>query len=57
VEHALQLGAEHTDIGQDGDEGWIVMADPGGNLFCILQSEPDYQASLMNAPVTRTAID
>jgi catechol-2,3-dioxygenase len=57
VERALKLGATHADIGQDGDEGWVVMADPGGNLFCILQSQADYQASLANDPGTPTPID
>ncbi|MFL5767089.1 MAG: VOC family protein [Actinomycetota bacterium] len=29
------LGAERVDIGQ-GDVGWVVMADPEGNEFCVL---------------------
>lgn len=57
VERALKLGATHADIGQAGDEGWVVMADPGGNLFCVLQSRADYQASLANDPGTPTPID
>lgn len=57
VERALVLGATLADIGQAGDEGWVVMADPGGNLFCILQSEADYQASLADDPGTPTPID
>ena len=31
----LALGATHADIGQ-GDETWVVLADPEGNEFCIL---------------------
>ncbi|WP_457962510.1 VOC family protein [Arthrobacter sp. D1-29] len=57
VGQALKLGAVHADIGQTGDEGWVVMADPGGNLFCILQSRADYQAFLFNDPGTPTPID
>lgn len=57
VDQALKLGATHADIGQTGDEGWAVMADPGGNLFCILQSRTDYQASLAHNPGTSTPID
>ncbi|WP_461164481.1 VOC family protein [Arthrobacter sp. R4-81] len=57
VERALVLGATLADIGQGGDEGWVVMADPGGNLFCILQSEVDYQASLADDHGTPTPID
>lgn len=29
------LGATRADIGQ-GDETWVVMADPEGNEFCVL---------------------
>ena len=38
VERALGLGATRVDIGQAGDESWIVLADPEGNEFCILGS-------------------
>jgi hypothetical protein len=57
VDQAPKLGATRADIGQAGDEGWVVMADPGGNLFCILQAQADYQASLANDPGTATSID
>ena len=35
VERLISLGATRTDIGQ-GDVGWVVMADPDGNEFCVL---------------------
>jgi predicted enzyme related to lactoylglutathione lyase len=35
VERLLSLGATHVDIGQ-GDVSWVVLADPGGNEFCVL---------------------
>jgi hypothetical protein len=35
VERVVGLGARHVDIGQ-GDETWVVLADPEGNEFCIL---------------------
>ena len=57
VDRALELGATHADIGKAGDEGWVVMADPGGNLFCVLQSREDHQASLATDPGTPTPID
>lgn len=38
VERALALGATQVDIGQTGEESWVVMADPEGNEFCILKS-------------------
>ena len=36
VERVIALGARHVDIGQTGDESWVVLADPEGNEFCIL---------------------
>jgi catechol 2,3-dioxygenase-like lactoylglutathione lyase family enzyme len=32
----LELGANHADVGQTGDESWHVLADPEGNEFCLL---------------------
>lgn len=54
---ALELGATEPDIGQTGKEGWVVMADPGGNLFCVLQSEGNYEARRGQDPGTPTPID
>ncbi|HKR72189.1 MAG TPA: VOC family protein [Streptosporangiaceae bacterium] len=36
VSRLLGLGARHADVGQTGDESWIVLADPEGNEFCVL---------------------
>lgn len=38
VERMLALGATHVDIGQ-GEQSWVVLADPEGNEFCILAAE------------------
>jgi predicted enzyme related to lactoylglutathione lyase len=35
VERAKALGAREVNIGQD-DVSWVVLADPEGNEFCIL---------------------
>ena len=35
VARVLALGATHVDIGQ-GEQSWVVLADPEGNEFCIL---------------------
>ncbi|WP_328513682.1 VOC family protein [Streptomyces mirabilis] len=32
-------GAQRVDIGQ-GDQSWVVMADPEGNEFCVLRQRP-----------------
>jgi hypothetical protein len=37
VERLLSLGATRADIGQ-GDQSWVVLADPEGNEFCVLGS-------------------
>jgi predicted enzyme related to lactoylglutathione lyase len=37
VARLLSLGACLVDIGQAGDESWVVMADPEGNEFCVLR--------------------
>ena len=37
VELLTGLGASHVDVGQQGDEGHVVLADPEGNEFCILE--------------------
>ena len=34
----VPLGATRPDIGQTGEETWVVLADPEGNEFCILRS-------------------
>jgi hypothetical protein len=36
VERLLALGATRADVGQKGDEGFTVLADPEGNEFCLL---------------------
>ncbi len=41
VERLLGLGAVRADIGQ-GDVPWVVLADPEGNEFCVLDPRPVY---------------
>ena len=36
VARLIALGARHADVGQRGDEGFVVLADPEGNEFCLL---------------------
>ncbi len=40
VERLESLGATRPSIGQSGVESWVVLADPEGNEFCVLD-EPD----------------
>jgi catechol 2,3-dioxygenase-like lactoylglutathione lyase family enzyme len=37
VARALGLGARHIDIGQGPDEPHVVLADPEGNEFCVIE--------------------
>jgi catechol 2,3-dioxygenase-like lactoylglutathione lyase family enzyme len=37
VESALGLGGRHIDVGQRPEEGHVVLADPGGNEFCVIE--------------------
>ncbi|RIQ31239.1 VOC family protein [Jiangella rhizosphaerae] len=41
LERLLTLGARPADIGQTGEESWHVLADPEGNVFCLLRSRLD----------------
>jgi hypothetical protein len=45
VDRLLGLGAAHADIGQgvEGDVPWVVLADPEGNEFCVLDPRPVYR--------------
>jgi hypothetical protein len=38
VARAEALGARRIDVGQGDDSTWVVLADPGGNEFCILRA-------------------
>jgi predicted enzyme related to lactoylglutathione lyase len=37
VARLVELGARHIDIGQRPDEGHVVLADPEGNEFCVIE--------------------
>ena len=38
VDRVIGLGARRVDIGQ-GEQTWVVLADPEGNEFCILAAK------------------
>jgi hypothetical protein len=40
VDRLISLGARHVDVGQTGEEPFVVLADPEGNEFCVLRREP-----------------
>ncbi|MEU3728102.1 VOC family protein [Streptomyces sp. NPDC033538] len=37
VASALALGGQHIDIGQGPEDGHVVLADPEGNEFCVIE--------------------
>jgi predicted enzyme related to lactoylglutathione lyase len=37
VARLVELGGRHIDIGQRPDEGHVVLADPEGNEFCVIE--------------------
>ncbi|MGF7234513.1 MAG: VOC family protein [Frankia sp.] len=37
VERLIALGARRAQVGQTGSESWVILADPGGNEFCVLR--------------------
>ncbi|MGI8646260.1 MAG: VOC family protein [Nocardioides sp.] len=43
------LGASRIDVGQGGEVGWVVMADPEGNEFCVLRPLTPDQLDELNA--------
>ncbi len=44
VDRALELGGHHLDVGQTPDEGHVVLADPEGNEFCVIEAGNAYLA-------------
>jgi Glyoxalase-like domain len=38
VDRLLALGATRADVGQTGDETWVVLQDPEGNETCVLSA-------------------
>jgi catechol 2,3-dioxygenase-like lactoylglutathione lyase family enzyme len=38
VDRLIALGARRVDVGQ-GDQSWVVLADPEGNEFCVLSGK------------------
>jgi predicted enzyme related to lactoylglutathione lyase len=53
VERLRGLGARPADIGQ-GDVPWVVLADPEGNEFCVLEPREVYRDT---GPVAAVVVD
>ncbi len=44
VAKLVELGARHIDIGQSPDEAHVVLADPEGNEFCVIEPDNSFLA-------------
>ncbi|MEV2248307.1 VOC family protein [Streptomyces sp. NPDC049970] len=44
VARALELGGSHIDVGQLPEEGHVVLADPDGNEFCVIEAGNNFLA-------------
>lgn len=53
VARLRELGATPADVGQ-GDVPWTVLADPEGNLFCVLEPREIYQDT---GPIAAVVVD
>ncbi|GAA4705566.1 VOC family protein [Nocardioides conyzicola] len=53
VDRLLGLGARHLDIGQ-GDVPWVVLADPEGNPFCVMEERAAYAGT---GPIAALPLD
>jgi hypothetical protein len=53
VERLLGLGADHVDVGQ-GEVPWVVLADPEGNAFCVMEEREAYRGS---GPIAALPLD
>jgi hypothetical protein len=53
VERLLGLGATHADIGQ-GEVPWVVLADPEGNAFCVMEDREAYRGT---GPIASLPLD
>lgn len=53
VQRLLALGARHLDVGQ-GDVPWVVLADPEGNPFCVLEERT---VDAVSGPVSALPLD
>lgn len=45
VARSVGLGARHIDIGQRPEEGHVVLADPEGNEFCVVEPGNNFLAN------------
>ena len=42
VARLIDIGARRIDVGQPPDADWVVLADPEGNEFCVMEPRPGH---------------
>ncbi|MHB8246697.1 MAG: VOC family protein [Acidimicrobiales bacterium] len=58
VTRLAELGARHIDVGQGPDEGHVVLADPEGNEFCVIEPDSSFLADCGRlGPITCAGVD
>jgi predicted enzyme related to lactoylglutathione lyase len=57
VDRLLSLGASRADIGQESSVPWVVLADPEGNEFCVLDPRDSYRETGAIAAVVIDSLD
>jgi hypothetical protein len=55
VEKALSIGGCHLDVGQLPEDGHVVLSDPGGNEFCVIEAGNGFLAGC--GPLGEVACD
>jgi hypothetical protein len=51
------LGARRADVGQGAEVPWVVLADPEGNEFCVLEPRDEYTGTGAVAAIVCDALD
>ncbi len=54
VDGLLDSGARHADVGQPRDAAYVVLADPEGNPFCVLEPRAEY---VDTGPIAAVVLD
>jgi len=44
LDEIVRLGGRHIDVGQQPDDDHVVMADPAGNAFCVIEPGNNFLA-------------
>jgi hypothetical protein len=59
VARLVEAGAQRIDVGQPDEADWVVLADPEGNEFCVVEPRPahGYSTRIAEIGVDTAAVD